>query len=171
MSYDLLIVSGAPGSGKSTTVRALLDQDSRFVVLDIDWLADAASELAGRSIYSDPSTWPAYNRLWSQVLNAIARSGNQPIFFCPNTPNDLEALERADWCRSVSWLLLDCSDEVRTKRLEARSDWTEARKTESLADAAELRGLIDRSIDTGVFGPGEVAVKIIRWAEAILGDR
>jgi len=56
MQCDLLIVIGASGSGKSTTAAALLGANSDFAILDIDWLADAASELTMRNINSDPST-------------------------------------------------------------------------------------------------------------------
>jgi broad-specificity NMP kinase len=54
----LHVVTGAPGAGKSAAVAALLRRDTGYLVFDVDWLADAASVLANRSIYDDASTWP-----------------------------------------------------------------------------------------------------------------
>jgi len=169
MPSDLLIVTGAPGSGKSSTASALVQLGSPYAIFDIDWLADAAGELAGRSIYSDSTTWGPYRRLWHEILCSVARNDIQPIFFCPNTPSDLEGLGKAEWCNSISWLLLDCDERTRRERLDVRSDWSAERKMEAMKDARELRRLIDQTLDTSLLLPGEVARKVLGWAESSCG--
>lgn len=167
MSSDLRVVTGAPGSGKSAVVEALLAADSEFVVLDIDWIVDAACDLANRDIYSDPSTWKPYGQLWFEVLHSIVRNDLVPIFFCPNMPSDLATQGIPDWCGTVFWLLLDCDDTTRLGRLDARPDWSIAEKSEALEDAKALRLAIGQSIDTGALSPGEVAEKVLGWAKSV----
>jgi len=84
MKYPLCIVTGAPGSGKSTTLNAFLELHSGYIAFDIDWLAEAASNLAAKDIYSDPSTWKPYTALWFEVLHAVYKNGQIPVFFTPN---------------------------------------------------------------------------------------
>lgn len=162
----LLVVAGAPGAGKSETVRALLELDTPYVVFDIDWIAEQATELAGKSIYSDPTTWVPYGRLWFEILHTAVRNNLQPILFCPNTPADLSVQGYPNWCREVSWLLLDCDDTVRTARLEQRDGWTTNQTKEAVDDALELRALVDDTLDTHRYGPNEIASQVLAWAKA-----
>src|SRR5687767_1827254 len=144
----LHLVTGAPGAGKSLAVEELLRRGSPYFVLDVDWLADAASALAGRSIYTEPSTWPAYRRVWASVLRAALRNGQRPVLFTPADPEEVEEYRPSRDC-PVAWLLLDCDDAVRRQRLEARAGWTEETIVEALADAAALRRTVARRVDTG----------------------
>lgn len=99
-SKALIIVTGAPGSGKSTTVDHMLEQGTSFLVFDIDWLAQAAGDLAKKSIYSDPGTWGPYDALWRDVLRSIYRNSRQAIFFTPNTPDDIKI--EPPWCSGIN---------------------------------------------------------------------
>lgn len=159
---DLLIVSGAPGAGKTTLANRLAGTVAGFVILDIDVLADAASDLAGRSIYTEPETWPAYGRLWFDVLQAVHRNGHVPVWFTPNSPDDLKGRFPA-WCQEVAWLLLDCDDDCRIARLKLRTDWEMTRMEEALQDAAGLRSKIKDVIDTNGVTPDHVANELVRW--------
>lgn len=164
MSYDLLIVTGAPGAGKTSVAQALVDLGSDFVVFDIDWLAEPVSMLTGRDIHTDASAWVAYGKLWFEILHSVSRNGCQPLFFCPNTPADFERQQLATWYNTCHWLLLDCDDAVRTARLDARADWSDERKQEALDDAAELREAVPERIDTSGTTPEEAAHLVLAWA-------
>ena len=131
----LLVVTGAPGAGKTTTVETLLQLEHEFVVLDIDWLIGTASKLAGKDIHFAPETWAPYGELWLDVLGSHVRNGQQPIFFTPTDQAGIKALEVAEWCTGTRACLLDCADEVRRTRLDAR-EWPASRIEEAMVDIA-----------------------------------
>jgi hypothetical protein len=164
---DLLIVTGAPAVGKTTTVDAITSIDSSYAVFDIDWLADTAGDLAGSSIYTDSNTWRPYAALWFEVLHSVIRNSLTPIFFTSNSPRDLGSFERPEWCKEIHWLLLDCNDKTRQERLNLRTDWTEERRSEALCDAKDLRGTISNVFDTSSVSPSDVAAKVLAWAGSV----
>lgn len=151
------VVTGAPGAGKSATVNELLKLESDLVVFDLDWLHESAGELARTPIYSDASTWPAYNKLWFAVLAAVAKNSKKPVLFCPLDKADLD-----DSFPAVKWLLLDCDDAERRRRL-AKRGWDEMRVLEALEDARDLREQISTRVDTVASDPVEVARKVLEW--------
>lgn len=167
MKYPLCFVTGAPGSGKSTALKAFLELQSNYLAFDIDWLAEAASRLAGKDIYSDPSTWKPYASLWFEVLLAVYKNGQTPVFFTPNDPQDIEQYGQPAWCGEIKWLLLDCDDQTRRERLLHRPGWTELMIDESFADARTLRQVIQLQIDTTLLSPTAIANKILQWVEQI----
>jgi dephospho-CoA kinase len=63
MKYDINIVTGAPGSGKSTALEAFLSLETEYIAFDIDWLAESAGRLANKNIFTDSSTWKPYGAL------------------------------------------------------------------------------------------------------------
>lgn len=69
---SLAIVTGAPGSGKSSAVRTLLARQVDFLVFDADWLLDAASALSGRQVVNEGDLWPPYRIVWLAFLRMIA---------------------------------------------------------------------------------------------------
>nr|WP_255526807.1 AAA family ATPase [Photobacterium sp. BZF1] len=159
------IVTGAPGSGKSTVVNELLDYSLRSscVFLDIDLIADSASKLAKSSIYTDPDTWVPYGNLWFDILKSLTLNGKSVVWFCPNTPEDIQSQDTS-FFTEIEWLLLDCEDLVRTERLAERG-WKKDKISESLEDALELRNLSLYSVDTTNLSPASVAKEIIKWVE------
>lgn len=159
----LHIVTGAPGAGKSTSAEAFLALQTNYVAFDSDWLIGSASELAQRDIHTDPTTWPAYGKVWSDVLHAAVRNGISPLFFVPNTPEDLEPLKQQEWCTGLRWLLLDCPDAVRRERLAQRNRTDEAKIQEAIEDAAELRDFGFDTLDTSQFNPSEIAQQLFHW--------
>lgn len=167
MDYTLYMVSGAPGSGKSTILQAFIGLKSGYMAFDIDWLAETASGLAGKDIYFSPSTWKAYSTLWFEVLHSVYKNGYTPVFFSPNDPKDIERYGQPAWCREIHWFLLDCEDRTRAERLARRPGWTEARMAEAISDAHDLRQAISIRADTGLLTPEAAAAEILVWLQQI----
>jgi hypothetical protein len=145
----------------------LLHLRTPYPAFDIDWLGGVASDLAGRDIFFDQSTWRPYGALWFAVLHAVYRNGQVAVFFTPNPPSDFESLGLPGWCRDVAWLLLDCDDRVRRERLRTRLEWTAAMVEEAIADARVLRQVVATRVDTVEHTPTEVASTILAWIEAL----
>jgi hypothetical protein len=159
--FVLHIVTGAPGSGKSTAVEASAGSCLEFLALDVDWLVDSASALVGKDVHFSSETWPAYNALWLDVMHSILRNRANAVLFAPFTPDDLAKLPA--WCAGIRWLLLDCPDDVRGQRLAERS-WNEDQIRDAIDDAAELRNVLgEDALDTSRLKSAEVAEAIARW--------
>ncbi|HSE61724.1 MAG TPA: hypothetical protein VLA88_05535 [Candidatus Saccharimonadales bacterium] len=162
--HTLYMVTGASCAGKTAAMHELLQHNAAFEIFDIDWLALPASELAGKSIYANESTWSAYASLWFEVLHAAYQNGRVPVLFSPASPNDITRFGQPDWCDDVKWLLLDCPDDVRVQRMNARA-WDSVRQREALASAAQLRTLVKHHIDTSKHSPSQVAARITAWLQ------
>ena len=89
MDERVVIVTGAPGAGKSATLDAFLALRTAYVAFDVDWLVAAASQLAGASIFHDPATWPPYRALWFEILHAMVRNGRVPVLIAAVDPADV----------------------------------------------------------------------------------
>ncbi len=152
------IVTGAPASGKSSVVRALLAQRPDFLVFDADRLLDAASELCGLGVAVESELWPPYRIIWLTFLRLIADNGRLPVLFMPLEPRELPP----SWQASVRWCLLDCDEATRRLRLRAR-DWQPAAIDEAIADAVALRQQIAEVIDTSQQEPESVATLLTAW--------
>jgi hypothetical protein len=137
-------ILGAPGSGKSTIRSALAERLVRRPVIDWDDFMDPASDLAGVDIRNAPDTWPSYRRLIRSVVDA---SGPDAVLLGVCTPAELDGwpIER--------WLLLDCDDDERRRRLEARPHAIK----DALVDAAAYRQLGLETIDSTGLAPTVVA--------------
>ena len=161
--YALHIVTGAHGSGKSTSLAAFLNLESDFIAFDIDWLIVGASDLAGQDLHSARSKWQSYNSLWLDILHAIFRNHRCPVLFSPLAPTDLVGLV-PPWCSDIRWLLLDCPNAILRERLEGRDGWTDSGIQEALADASQLRSEItDHVVDTNSSTPSATARVISKW--------
>jgi shikimate kinase len=148
----LTYVLGAPGSGKTTVAPILRRLLRDFVVLDWDAYMRAASELAGRDVRRDPSTWPSYRQLLRSVIDSVHPSPLVVLGVC--TPDEL-----AGW-PIETWMLLDCSDDERRRRLLA--DFDAAEVEDALTDAARYRDLELPVIDTTDRTPESVAEELAR---------
>lgn len=166
MKHELFAVTGAPGSGKTTAAEAFIQLRTPYLAFDIDWLGTVASNLAGKDIFFDSSTWEPYGALWFEVLHSVYRNRRVPVFFTPGDPSDFERHGLPDWCGSVEWLLLDCDDDVRRFRLASRLGWTGDMVEDALEDARVLRQIVAHRLDTAQHTPPQVAKSILSWLEA-----
>jgi broad-specificity NMP kinase len=134
--FVLNIVTGAPGSGKSVSARGCAQSQAEYVAFDMDCLLESASALARKDIHFAQETWPAYNAVWMDVMEAVLRNGTSAVLFAPISPRDL--LQLPPWCDRVRFLLLDCVNDGLRQRLADRQ-WPEARIHDAIEDANELR--------------------------------
>ena len=113
---------------------------------------EPAGALAGCIVRENPPTWPAYRQLVRTVLDVLP----MPIVLlgvC--TPAELPG-----WPIDV-WVVLDCSDEERTRRLGQRADTSTVR--EAIQDAREYRSLGLPVVDSTGRTPEEVADDLVRF--------
>lgn len=149
-------VLGAPGSGKSTIVPALISALPSHVVLDWDAFMEPAAALAGRRIPQNPETWPAYRDLVRTVISAVAHLPLVLLGVC--TPDEL-----AGWPIDT-WVLLDCTDEERARRL---GETDARRQAEGIHDGRAYRQLGLPVIDTTGRQPATVASELATLIQAL----
>jgi broad-specificity NMP kinase len=150
MPGDVTAVLGAPGSGKTSVAATLRSRLPHHVVLDWDAFMEPAGALAGRDVRRLPELWPAYRQLLRSVLEAV--SAAPVVMLGVSTPDEV-----AGWPIDA-WLLLDCDDGERRRRLRGRSTPVEIEA--AVADAAAYRSLGLRRIDTTDRAVEEVADEI-----------
>jgi hypothetical protein len=149
-------VLGAPGSGKTTAARLLPSLLPGHVVLDWDAFMEPAAALAGRDIRQQPATWPAYRQLIHAVVEVVACLPVVLLGVC--TPDELR-----DW-PIAAWVLLDCADEERERRLGPGYD--RERLADALADARRYRALGLPVIDATSQTTADVAAALARFVLA-----
>ena len=152
-------VLGAPGVGKTTALPLLPGRLPGWVVLDWDWLMPAAVGLTGRSISEHQELWAPYTELVRSVVAGLDPVPTLLTTVC--TPAELDPLQ-GGWPEG-EWLLLDCDDEERVRRLRFRGE-PEAGVIAAVADAAEYRALGLSHVDTRDRSVAEVADAIDAWA-------
>ncbi len=137
---SLVVITGAPGSGKTAVVPVLARLLVGAVILDIDWLLDPLSRLAGVDLAVHEPSWPAYRDAWLALAACLGGTG-VPVILCgPLLPAELAPLPSRALVDQIHWIVLDCSDDVRRQRLVTRG-WDGALIAEAQHDAAVLRRL------------------------------
>jgi broad-specificity NMP kinase len=155
----VLFVTGAPGAGKSAVARALLDLGIDALVFDADRLLESTSELVGRDMREAADLWPAYDRLWVAIVDMVVQNRRAAVLLTPMEPRSLPAVP---WPERVGWCLLDCDDETRTARLNARG-WNADLIADALVDAQDLRNQVTFVINTSNTNPREAAARVADW--------
>ncbi len=152
----LYVVAGAPGVGKTTLLPALVQEADGEVVFDTDELLEDGSLIGVPIATMDAAPiWPAYNRMWQRILNAVRRAGH-PVIFLSTVPDEDEVTP------DVHWAGLDCADELRRTRLDARG-WNQEEIDDAMADAKALRSLIATRFDTDEQDAHALARRILNW--------
>jgi len=164
----LFVVTGASASGKTTIFGPLARLLSgTCVVFDADWLLDAAGALAGGAPLAK-LPWDAFDQTWLAVAHGVAQSGLATVLLGTVTPDRVESNIGRRWIGTVHSLVLDCPDDIRRKRIEARPQWRLRDIDEQISFGHWLRNSIVNRVDTSQCSPEEASAEIARWVKARL---
>lgn len=83
-------------------------------------------------------------------------------------PSGLEEDIGRQWIGAIHGLLLDCPDEVRRERIEARPRWRLRDVAEQIRWGQWLRENIAEQVDTSRCSPEEAAQAVADWVDALL---
>lgn len=158
----LFVVTGASGAGKSAVLAPLARRlQGRCVTFDIDWLIDPAAALsAGR-----PIDWSALRDAWLAVAHGVAQSGMATVLLGPLVPENVDTLPLRRWIGDIHFLALDCADDLRRERINARPRWR-SRDIEQQVDFGRwIRRNIAERVDTGDGTPEDTAAAVADWVD------
>jgi gluconate kinase len=156
----LFVVTGASGSGKTTVTGPLARRlRGRCITFDVDWLLDPAGELSG----GQPIRWPAFRDAWLAVAHGVAQSGMPTVLLGPFIPEHLDGLAARRWVGDIHFLVLDCPDDLRRERMQARPSWRSRDLEEQAEFGRWLRRHIAKAVDTSHGTPEDAAAAIAAW--------
>lgn len=164
----LIVITGASGSGKTTIfvplARALAEDCLTF---DADLLLDAAGALSG----GRPIDWSAFHAALLAVAHGAGQSSRATVLLAPLVPGVLEPLPARRWVGDISYVVLDCPDDVRRERLVARPPWRDRDIEKQVSFGCWLRANIPDTIDTSRGSPVDVAAAAAAWVRGRLAAR
>lgn len=164
----LFVVTGASGAGKTAVFPALARRlQGRCVTFDADWLIDAAGALSG----SQPINWSAFRDAWLAVAHGAAQSGLPTVLLGPFIPEHLEGIPARRWIGEIRSIVLDCPDELRRARINARPAWRSRDIDEQVEFGRWLRANIPDRVDTSLGTPQDTADAVAAWVDRHLADR
>jgi RNA polymerase subunit RPABC4/transcription elongation factor Spt4 len=158
----LFVVTGASASGKTTIFPELLRcLAGRCLVFDVDWLIDPL----GRAAKDGEIDWAAFRDAWLYVAHGVAQNGLPTLLLGPFIPEHLEGLPGRSGVGEIHYLVLDCPDDLRRQRIEARPAWRSRDIGAQTEFGRWLRKNLAPVIDTSVHSPAEVAMEVAGWAQ------
>ena len=162
----LFVVTGASGSGKTTIFPELLSRLAGWcAVFDVDWLIDPL----GHAAKDGQVDWPSFRDTWLHVAHGVAQNGLPTLLLGPFIPEHLDGLPGREWVGEIHYLVLDCPDDERVRRIEARPRWR-ARDVDAQTEFGRwLRKNLAPVIDTSALSPSEVAEAVAAWVRAGVG--
>ena len=164
----LFVVTGASGSGKSTLLAPISRLlAGRCVVFDADWLIDASMTLSGAASVAE-LPWDGVAQAWLAVAHGVAQSGLATLLLGSLTPPGLAGTPGREWIGPIHGLLLDCPDEVRQQRIEARPAWRMRDVAEQVRWAEWLRANVPDRLDTSECSVDEAARVVVDWVDRLL---
>jgi hypothetical protein len=160
VNRPLFVVTGASGSGKTTIFPELLLRLAGWcAVFDVDWLIDPV----GRASKDGQVDWEAFRDTWLHVAHGVAQNGMPTLLLAPFIPEHLDDLPGRIWVGDIHFLVLDCPDDERRRRIEARPRWR-ARDIEAQTGFGRwLRDNLKPVVDTAGQSPSEVADAVTAW--------
>ena len=159
----VLVVVGASASGKTTIFPLLAERlAGECIVFDADWLIDP---LGGDVTTLD---WDLLRNLWLHVAHGVAQNGLPTLLLGALLPEQFDALDGRRWIRSFHYLLLDCEDDTRRRRMDARPAGRTHDVEQQLAFAHHLRARFPVTVDTSSGGPEDAADEVAAWARTAI---
>lgn len=153
----VFVVVGASGAGKTTIFPHLLAELAGVaIVFDVDWLIDPLSGGHGTAEVD----WASFRDTWLHVAHGVAQNGWPTVLLGPFIPAHLEELAGRQWVSDIGYIGLDCADDERRRRIEARPPWRSRDVDEQVAFARWLRENIDEVVDTTDVSPAEAAGRV-----------
>jgi predicted kinase len=167
----LWVVSGASGSGKSTTYRHLTGTLEQAVLLDSDILWQEA--------FNPPeNNYANFFETWLRMCKNIAQSGRPVVLFGAGAgvPENLENRIERRYFSTIHYLALVCADEVLTQRLQARPAWRAANSAIFIQEQLRFNQWflhynedghepVIRLLDTSLLSLEETAQEIRSWID------
>jgi hypothetical protein len=163
-SAALFLVSGAPGSGKTTLISHLVRISAHIAVMDMDELLEDGRILGMPiAIPEAAPAWSEYNRLWVRITAIISRSGIPVLLLGPLHSAEAELAGADSRDPQVHWALLDCSAAEQAKRLDAPG-WTRTQIEAAIDDAERGRAAITTVFRTDQAPAEKIARDLLDWA-------
>jgi hypothetical protein len=98
----------------------------------------------------------------------VAQCGLPTVLLGPFIPGHLDGLASRRWVGDIYYLLLDCPDDLRRNRIEARPPWRQRDIEEQTAFARWLRSHIPDRVDTSYRTPEDAAAAVAAWVTAVI---
>jgi hypothetical protein len=156
----LFVVTGASGSGKTTVLPQLARRlAGQCLVFDVDWLIDPL----GRAAHGGEIDWAAFRDTWLYVAHGVAQNGLPTLLLGPLIPDHLDGLPGRSGVGEIHYLVLDCPDDLRRQRIEARPAWRRRDIPAQTEFGRWLRQNLAPVIDTSTRTPDEVADEVAVW--------
>ncbi|WP_052737863.1 AAA family ATPase [Bacillus sp. SA1-12] len=116
LQLPLFIVTGASGTGKSTSAFSLSNLSKDYVPLETDILWD--------NRFNTPETnYREYRELWLRTAKNISQAG-KPVILCGTAmPDQLEQCVERRYFTEIYYLALVCDNKELTQRLLNRPSW------------------------------------------------
>ena len=159
----LLVVTGASGAGKTSVFHDLASQLRReCIVFDADWLIDPFG--------GDVTTldWVMLRDSWLHVAHGVAQNGLATLLLGGFLPDQLADLQGRHWIGDIHFLLLDCEDDERRHRIDARPAGRTHDVEPQVTFGQWLRHRIPAVVDTTTGTPADAAAAIAVWARTVL---
>lgn len=163
----LFVVTGASGSGKTTILPELLSRLSGWcAVFDVDWLIDPL----GRAANDGQVNWTAFTDTWLHLAHSVAQNGLPTLLLAPFIPENLDPLPGRAWVGDIHYLVLDCPDDERRRRIEARPRWRARDIDEQTEFGRWLRAHLEPVVDTSDQSPSQAADAVAAWVRSHLPE-